>query len=208
MKRLLDEFVERELFAGKEPPSKKRRRYYPNMKDIRNYMSKGKMLTRLTGNVRDDLVSLAKRLQKTHPTEYIILQSEYPGKDTSQIKLVDHMCYKPTLIFCHQTQQQQRLMKRYGSQVNLCEVTNHIDRSPFPLFCLFVQTNVDYQPVATFILEYRNLPSHIQGLKTVKEWNPGWSPKYFITESSAEQTEAVTQVFAGTVIDYFVGWKD
>ena len=48
VKRLLDDYVEKDLFAGKQLPSKTRRRYYPSVKDIRNYMNKAKMLTRLS----------------------------------------------------------------------------------------------------------------------------------------------------------------
>lgn len=202
VKRLLEEYVERDLFAGKATPSKLRRRYYPNVKDIRNYMNKAKMLTRLSSDIKEELRLLASKLQQTRPTENIILQSEL--LDAGQEALLqlktsadDDPMPKPTLIFCHQTSQQQRLLKRYGNQVMICEVTNLVERVPFPLICLFVQTNVDYQMVGSFVVEVRNKESLQQGLMSIKEWNPGWSPKYVILDYSDEQAEAVKIVFPG-----------
>ncbi|XP_012562353.2 uncharacterized protein LOC101236525 isoform X1 [Hydra vulgaris] len=195
IKKQLDDYVEKDLFSGKILPSKNRRRYYPSTKDIRNYMNKAKMLTRLSSEIREELNVLAIKLQQSRPTENIIIQSEYvDSKDPSAILKEDHSP-KTTLIFCHQTPQQQRILKRYGSKVILCEITNSVQHVPFPMFCLFVQTNVDHQLVATFILEIRNKESIIQGLNTVKEWNPGWMPKYVTIDYAEEQTDAIQNVF-------------
>ncbi|XP_066924257.1 uncharacterized protein [Clytia hemisphaerica] len=200
VKKILEDFVEQELFAGKPSPAKTRRRYYPNVKDIRNYMNKAKMLTRLSTDLKQELQELATKLQQSRPTENIILQSEFIDQGESLLpvnKTVsdDTRSLKPTLIFCHQTSQQQRLLKRYGRQIVLSEVTNLIERVPFPLFNLFVQTNVDYQLVASFIVEVRNRASILQGLNTVKDWNPGWVPKYIVIDYSDDQSEAVKEVF-------------
>lgn len=195
--------MEFEIFAGKSLPAKTRRRYYPNVKDIRNYMNKAKMLTRLSTDIKVELQDLGTKLQQSRPTENIILQSELVENSQEpllNIKTEDNHSSKPTLIFCHQTSQQQRLLKRYGNQIIVCEVTNLIERVPFPLFCLFVQTNVDYQLVASFIVEIRNKESILQGLTSVKDWNPGWSPKYVIVDYSDEECEAVKVVFPGIVL--------
>ena len=195
---MLESYVEFELFAGKTLPSKTRRRYYPNVKDIRNYMNKAKMLTRLSTDVKAELKELSVKLQQSRPTENIILQSELVDNRQEallNIKTEEDTSLKATLIFCHQTSQQQRLMKRYGNQILLCEVTNLVERVPFPLFCIFVQTNVDYQLVASFIVEIRNRESIVQGLMSVKDWNPGWSPKYVVLDYSDEECDAVKTVF-------------
>lgn len=201
LRKLLDEYVEQELFAGKVPPAKTRRRYYPNVKDIRNYMNKAKMLTRFSPDVRNELQALQQQFQMTRADESIILKSDH--LDTSRETLLqiktcdDEPSLKSTLLFCHQTSQQQRLMKRYGNQFVVCEVTNLIERVPFPMFCLFVQTNVDYQLVATFIVEMRNKESLIQGLSSIKNWNPTWAPKYITVDYSDDQMEAAMEVFPG-----------
>ena len=209
VKKQLEEYVEQDLFAGKPLPSKTRRRFYPNVKDIRNYMNKAKMLTRLSSEIREELQQLAAKLEQSRPTENIILQSELVENEAVlQIKtsVTDNPAPKATLIFCHQTSQQQRLLKRYGNQVILCEVTSLIERVPFPLFCIFAQTNVDYQLVASFIVEIRNKESIMQGLTSIKDWNPGWSPKYVVADYSEEQMEAVKIVFPGKKwIDFQVG---
>ena len=158
------------------------------------------MLTRLSSDLKQELQELATKLQQSRPTENIILQSEFMDNADSLLPASkagsdDARSVKPTLIFCHQTSQQQRLLKRYGRQVVLSEVTNLIERVPFPLFNLFVQTNVDYQLVASFIVEVRNKASILQGLSTVKDWNPGWLPKYIVIDYSDDQSEAVKEVF-------------
>ena len=159
------------------------------------------MLSRLSSDIRTELQMLGRKFQTSRPGENIIIQSELIENTQEallQIKTCeDDQIPKSTVIFCHQTSQQQRLLKRYGNQFVICEVTNLIERVPFPLFCLFVQTNVDYQLVASFIVEMRNKESIIQGLTSIKEWNPAWSPKYIIVDYSDEQMEAVKDVFPG-----------
>jgi len=201
VKKALDEYVEQELFAGKTSPGKSRRRYYPNVKDVRNYMNKAKMLTRLSSDVKVELQQLATKLQQSRPSDNIILYSDVvrdSADHNSMLKATPDEATKPSLIFCHQTPQQQRLMKRYNNLVFMCEITNLVDRVPFPLFCIFVQTNVDYQLVGTFIVEVRNKESIMQGLTSIKEWNPGWAPKYFVLDYSEEQDGAVKALFPGS----------
>ena len=197
IKKILEEYVELDLFACKPLPAKTRRRYYPNIKDVRNYMNKAKMLTRLSADLKLELQELASTLQQSRPTENIILQSESVESTDSMLSSKNSASRrnKASLIFCHQTSQQQRLLKRYGRQVILCEITNLVERVPFPLFTMFVQTNSDYQLVACFIVEIRNKPSLLQGLNAIKEWNPSWDPKYAVLDYSDEQIEAFKEIF-------------
>ena len=154
---------------------------------------------RLSSEIREELNLLAIKLQQSRPAENLIVQSEYVDSKEPSSLLKEDQSPKSTLIFCHQTPQQQRLLKRYGNKVVMCEITNSVQHVPFPMFCLFVQTNVDHQLVATFILEIRNKESIIQGLNTVKEWNPAWMPKYITTDYAEEQTDAVLNVFPGQI---------
>ena len=169
-------------------------------------MNKAKMLTRLSTDLKVELQEMATKLQQSRPTENIILQPDLVDNQESLLHMKtaadEGQNHKPSLIFCHQTSQQQRLLKRYGSQVILCEVTNLIERVPFPLFSLFVQTNVDYQVVATFIVEVRNKESILQGLEAIKDWNPGWIPKYTIIDYSDDQIEAAKVVFPGLFVRF------
>ena len=164
------------------------------------------MLTRLSADLKLELQELASNLQQSRPTENIILQSEsvetteslLPSKNSASRR------NKPSLIFCHQTSQQQRLLKRYGRQVILCEITNLVERVPFPLFTMFVQTNSDYQLVGSFIVEVRNKQSLLQGLNAVKEWNPGWDPKYVVLDYSDDQIEAFKEIFPSKTFFFLI----
>ena len=43
IKQALEEFVAKEMFQNEEPPLKKRRKYYPSLVDIRNYMRRAQV---------------------------------------------------------------------------------------------------------------------------------------------------------------------
>jgi hypothetical protein len=49
-------------------------------------------------------------------------------------------------------------------------------------YFLCVPTNVNYINVATFVTETEDSSSLIEALQVIKEWNPDWSPKYFMCD--------------------------
>ena len=102
----------------------------------------------------------------------------------------------------YQSHQQQRLLRRYGQQVILTEMSRMTHNLPFPFFGIFVQTNVDYQLVYLFILQSRTKEALVTGLESIVHWNPSWSPKYVMVDFSAEQTAAVEAAFPGSIFSF------
>lgn len=45
-----------------------------------------------------------------------------------------------------------------------------------------VRTNVGYKPVAEFICESETTNSITEALELLKEWNPEWRSRYFMTD--------------------------
>ena len=121
-----------------------------------------------------------------------------PAHDTKPVEaqLVNEV-QNAKILFCHQTPHQQRLMRRYSSQLILTQISDIHSKIPFPLFCLYVQTNVDFQLVGEFILQTNASSMIIEGLQTFKEWNPGWNPKFVVVDFSEEQINAVENLFPG-----------
>lgn len=115
---------------------------------------------------------------------------------TGEAQLVNEV-RNAKILFCHQTPHQQRLMRRYSSQFILTQISDIHSKIPFPLFCLYVQTNVDFQLVGEFILQANTACMLMEGLQTFKEWNPGWSPKFVTVDFSEEQISAVENIFPG-----------
>lgn len=132
-------------------PAKTRRRYYPNVKDIRNYMNKAKMLTRLSHRLKQELQKLATKLQQSRPTETSFCKQEFMENAIRSYRQTWYRrstcSLKATLIFCHQTLSTAKAAKAvWPASVLLRD--NKFAEGTVPLFSYLVQTNVDYQLVA------------------------------------------------------------
>jgi hypothetical protein len=60
-----------------------------------------------------------------------------------------------------------------------------------------VKTNVDYQAVATFVVQDENMESTKEALEFIKVWNPEWKPKVFMVDNDNEEVLALEEVFTG-----------
>ena len=89
-----------------------------------------------------------------------------------------------SLLFVYQNEEQSRLLARYGDELSLLDATYKTTRYTLPLFFLVVKTNVDYQVVATFISESETTEGIMEALEKIKEWNPNWNPRLFMTDYS------------------------
>eukprot|EP00794_Sanderia_malayensis_P004341 gene4341-4918_t len=102
-----------------------------------------------------------------------------------------------SLLFVHQTEWQRRLLSRYGNELVLLDATYRTTRYAIPLFFLVVKTNVDYQVVGTFVCEGESTDNIVEALTILREWNPGFQPKYCMTDYSNEEIRATEEVFPG-----------
>ena len=59
-----------------------------------------------------------------------------------------------------------------------------------------VKTNIDYQIVGAFVSENESEESITEALQILKQWNPEFQPKYFMTDYSTEEVGAVKAVFS------------
>ena len=58
-----------------------------------------------------------------------------------------------SLLFVYQSKWQTDLIKRYGNEMIVLDATCKITRYALSLFFMVVKTNVDYQIVASFVIE-------------------------------------------------------
>jgi len=202
IKEILEDFVENTLFKGKLPPAKSRRRFYPSEKDISNYIYKSRMVSRLTTIEQDNLLALIAKLKKENPEDKISLyfnNSKNPIVSDETKKNTENVINQK-IYFSFQTQDQQRLLKKYGSQLIITELSKQTINLPFPFYGVFVATNVDYQLVYCFIIQTRNKACVKEGLELLVAWNPSWSPKIFTVDFSKEQIEAIELLFPGCTV--------
>ena len=133
-----------------------------------------------------------------------------PEKDTSSdsdevdveydddVKVTSTTSEQP-LLFVHQTDWWQKLLTKYGNNICLLDATYRTTRYALPLFFLEVKTNVDYQVVASFIVQHEIADPIAETLNILKDWNPSWNPKFFMTDLSEQEINAVEEVFPGNV---------
>ncbi len=62
------------------------------------------------------------------------------------------------------------------------------------LFFLCVRTNVGYTVVAEFVIQSESAEQIAEALSIIKNWNPTWSPPFFMSDYSEEQL-AINKVF-------------
>ena len=100
-----------------------------------------------------------------------------------------------TFLFVHQNRKQQELLSVYGNELCLLDATYKTTKYALPLFQLAIKTNVDYQVVAKFIIERETTACIAEALSVIKEWNPLWHPKCFMTDYCEAEIGATRQVF-------------
>ena len=71
------------------------------------------------------------------------------------------------------------------------------------MFFLAVITNVDYQVVASFVVQEERKTSIQEALEIVKRWNPEWKPTTFMTDFDEKEIEAIEETFKGLYESYF-----
>ena len=104
------------------------------------------------------------------------------------------------LCFVYQSISMKRLYCRYACHLILLDATHKVCKYAVPLYFLVVQTNVDFQVAAIFIIEDESSDLIIQALETIKEWNPDINPKYGMTDFDDAETIALEAVFNGIIL--------
>ncbi|XP_065209956.1 uncharacterized protein LOC135838315 isoform X1 [Planococcus citri] len=85
-------------------------------------------------------------------------------------------------------------MKRYG-EIVLIDSTYKTTKYSLPLFSIVVKTNVSYIIVGVFVVQWETSDSIQEALEIFKQWNAEWKPKYFITDYSDAEINAITACF-------------
>lgn len=203
--------VEDNLFYNKEPPERNRRKYFPRNNDVRNFSHRIREHCRFAFTDEEAMDELVKRLEEhqynvcfrlEEPSmEEVLILSKSPETEQKKKKLQKMICM--AFIFCFQTPSQARLLKKYGNAVYIVEVTHNSSATrvlTFRTYLLLVRTNVDFQIVSCFMLSKQKLYGFSDCLSTLKGWNSGWMPKYFIVDLNEQIIQAITNIFPGKLI--------
>ena len=221
-----------EMFWKRDPPDPNRRRFYPSVRDVQLFIGRIRKLAKITSEEEDNLRKLVDKIQLGPHNVNVLLhitdscKNEHESDScTNENKLdssdefceveTENSCEKKkkdekkvqTVLFCYQTPQQKRLLKRYGNQVYLVEIkcASTIKRAlTIEMYALLVQTNVDFQVVGSFICSKQRRDGVTEALNVFKEWNTYWQPKYFLVDCSEKISNAITSVFPGKIMFFFL----
>ena len=86
-------------------------------------------------------------------------------------------------------------MVKYGNIITLIDATYKTTKYDLALFFLCVRTNVNYVVVAEFIVQSESANEIADALNIIKQWNPKWSPPFFMSDYSEAEQLAITQAF-------------
>nr|XP_047142557.1 uncharacterized protein LOC124816872 [Hydra vulgaris] len=180
MRRHLEFFVHREITSDK--PQKTNKRFFPMDKTIRNHMLNARR------KLRRSMIDQKCLLEKISEWKIVFHEAmiKFRPKGVNIIDNIDSKL-KDSLLFVYQDMWQKRLLLRYGPELVFLDATYHTTRYALPLFFLVVKTNIDYQVVAIFVCENETTDAITEALMCIKEWNPKFQPKYFLTDYSNEE---------------------
>lgn len=222
MRRHLKIFVKEVLFKGEQPPQNTNRRYYPKMSDLRSHMYKATVKYRMSKidqvNVQVQVDEWKKASEDSfffrshsdshqHENEDENIKGlrkqqkdeiEGGAEFEEEVLLIDESGEQSKkLLFVHQAAWQRRLLHRYGNNICLLDATYKTTRYALPLFFIAVKTNVDYQVVGTFVTEDETVSSITEALELINQWNPEWTPEFFMTDNSQQEKQTIEKTFPG-----------
>lgn len=101
------------------------------------------------------------------------------------------------VVFFHQTQWQRHMLAKYGTHVCLMDSTYNTSVYEMPLFALCVKTNSGFVYVASALVLSESADTFASVLQRVKQYNPDWHPRCFVTDFNEAQISATERVYPG-----------
>lgn len=201
VKRALKLYITKEL-CPTDLPNRDDRAYYPTNHDLSNHIHKAKSQLQLSKLDQENLGLKIDEWKKNSPDSKLYFRPYKKKSPKQQLEMVnteDEVTeYEQTLLWIHQESWQQDLLIKYGNTITLMDATYKTTQYELALFFLTVRTNVGYSVVAEFVIQHEKTEDIAEALKFIKQWNPQWSPKFFMSDYSEAEITAVEQTFPTT----------
>ena len=212
MERHLGFYVKKELYDGLPLPDPGNRRFFPSRNDIYNIMYTASIQMRHSKIDQEELAHKIAEWQQESPQDKFFLRPSTKSASESfesaqevleeddimwQMNDADLHADKQStdLLFVHQTHWQRTLLEKYGNEICLLDATYKTSRYALPLFFLCIKTNVNYCVVGSFVIQHETRWAIAEALDVLREWNPQWSPRLFMTDFSDPEIKAIEDVF-------------
>ena len=220
VKRALNHYVNTVLCAD-NPPNADDRAYYPAERDLRNHIYKAKKALELSKLDQQNLKLKLQEWGKSCPDStfyfrpYVTKASQSPttkadsqsmttkaSAKQNEIELLrasessgDIEEFEQTFLWVHQTQWQKEMLAKYGNTMTLLDATYKTTLYDLALFFVTVRTNAGYMVAAEFLVHSETNEQIEEALNLLKQWNPLWSPSYFMCDYSEAEILAIETAF-------------
>ncbi|XP_053636755.2 uncharacterized protein [Cherax quadricarinatus] len=192
LKTALRLFVQTEIFAGQDSPSKSNRHFFPRKSELENCVSLATIKLRISESDQENVKAKIREWQECQPEDKFYFRPYADVKDEASF----HPCdYGQQLLVVHQTKWQCQLLDCYGQEFCILDGTYKNLENSLPLFFLVVKTNVDYQVAASFLVQSVTETAVKEALNVLKEWNPKWKPSVFMSDFSKVEISAIEESF-------------
>ena len=179
------------------------RAFHPLPVDIKNHVDSAKQALQLSKLDQENLRLKIEGWKKQSPESLHYfrpyIQCDHDQPTTSQaLSCSDTEIgsgYSQTILWVHQESWQKDLLLKYENIITLIDATYKTTKYDLPLFFLCVPTNVNYTTVAEFVVQSEAAECISEALSIIKQWNPKWSPPFFMTDYSDAEQLAVNTVF-------------
>ena len=209
--------------------SKQNRAFFPTSIDIRNHIYAAKKTLELSKLDQENVRQIVEQHRKDPTSSFFFrplikqeVKTEQGCDDMKRAPNDDDLhpgCYKgntggddiiniagstskcqQTLLLVHQEQWQKELLGKYGNDICLIDATYKTTRYDIALFFICVKTNTGYTVVAEFVIQDETAQKIQEALEILKQWNPQWKPKYFMTDYSEAELLAIEKCFVNTKV--------
>ena len=104
---------------------------------------------------------------------------------------------KQRLLFDHQTENQRRILQRYGNHICLLDATYKTTKDSITLFFLAIKSNVNYQVVVSFAIQDETTVCICEAISIIRSRNGEWKPKLFMVDNCEEEIRSIETNFPG-----------
>ena len=105
-----------------------------------------------------------------------------------------------TFLLVLQTSFQQQLLQKYGNLITMMDGIYRTTKYGFPCFFVTVKTSLGIgRVVATIVTQDETELLLTEGLKILKQWNPNWTPSFFMTDKSSIELGAIGSIFPNCI---------
>ena len=197
MRRHLNVYIKQQILSKDEiQPSPSNRRFFPKLSDIRSHMYRASIKNRFSKIDQENVADKIAQWQSTNPEDFFYFRP-YGEATPKNTEGHSEEVASNSLLFVHQSRWQRRLLQRYGNDICLLDATYKTTRYALPLFFLVVPTNVDYQVVASFVIQNETSQCIREALQIIQKETAGWNPKCFMTDNCEQEITAIEGVFPG-----------